>query len=124
MIILKSFYLWTWFPNWKTQKTNFYNPKIEGYKTKVLVAESEKQMLENFISNLKGHDPDMLIAWFGLKFDLPVLLKRLCANDINPNELSPVNSVDGIKRVRDGWEYSKGMTDFLLSLSPSKGESR
>jgi DNA polymerase I len=117
----KQFYLWTWFPNWKTQKTNFYNPKIEGYKTKVLVAESEKEMLENFISNMKGHDPDMLIAWFGLKFDLPVLLKRLCANGMNPNELSPVNSVDGIKRVRDGWEYSKGDDGFSPISQPIKG---
>ena len=77
-------------------------------------------MLENFISNLQGQDPDMLIAWFGLKFDLPVLLKRLCINGVNPNLLSPVFAVDGVKKVRDGFEYVKART-LLSYLQPIKG---
>ena len=117
----ETFYLWTWFPNWRTQKIHFDNPKIEGYKTKVLVAECEKSMLENFISNLQGQDPDMLIAWFGLKFDLPVLLKRLCINGVNPNLLSPVFAVDGVKKVRDGFEYVKGENGFSPISQPIKG---
>ena len=32
---------------------------------------TEKEMLEKFIDMLRDKDPDMLISWFGWKFDLP-----------------------------------------------------
>ena len=38
---------------------------------------TEKEMLEEFIVMIREKDPDMLISWFGWKFDLPKLIERL-----------------------------------------------
>ena len=58
---------------------------------------SEKAMLESFIADIQKQDPDMLIAWFGLKFDLPKLIHRMHYNGIDPRGLSPYNEVKGVK---------------------------
>ena len=46
--------------------------------------ETEKTTLEKFLILLFEKDPDMLISWFGWKFDLPKLIERLHANDLDP----------------------------------------
>ena len=56
---------------------------------------SEKEMLEQFISDIQEQDPDMLISWFGSKFDLPKLIHRMDYNDIDPRGLSPYNELKG-----------------------------
>ena len=58
--------------------------------------DSEKEMLEAFIADIQEQDPDMLISWFGSKFDLPKLINRLAHNGIEPRGLSPYNDVKGI----------------------------
>ena len=57
---------------------------------------SEKEMLEAFVKDLQEQDPDMLIAWWGLKSDVPQLIKRLFANKIDPRKLSPYKEVKGV----------------------------
>ena len=57
---------------------------------------TEKEMLEQFVSMIREKDPDMLISWFGWKFDLPKLIERLHENDIDPRILSPCSEVDGV----------------------------
>ncbi|QDP59641.1 MAG: putative DNA-directed DNA polymerase [Prokaryotic dsDNA virus sp.] len=57
---------------------------------------SEKQMLEHFVHVINVKDPDMLISWFGSKFDLPKLIERLHANDIDPRRISPYHDVKGV----------------------------
>lgn len=57
---------------------------------------TEKEMLEKFIDMLRDKDPDMLISWFGWKFDVPKLIERLHENDIDPRALSPCLEVDGV----------------------------
>ena len=49
--------------------------------------ESEHDMLESFVRIIEDYDPDMLIAWFGSKFDLPKLIQRLNANNIEEHYL-------------------------------------
>jgi len=64
--------------------------------------ETEKIVLERFLLMLLEKDPDMLISWFGWKFDLPKLIERLHANDLDPRLLSPVMQVDGVNwSIRD-----------------------
>ena len=94
----KRFYLWTWFPN----ESKFVHPAIEGFDTEVFIFDSEKNMLASFVKSLQAKDPDMLIAWFGLKFDLPVLISRLEANLLDPLALSPVRDVKGV--TSKGWK--------------------
>ena len=54
---------------------------------------SEKDMLEAFVSDVENLDPDMLIAWFGLQADVPKLFERLQVNDIDSRRLSPIGVV-------------------------------
>ena len=76
----------TWFPD---------NP-IHSFND-VMIHNNEKEMLQHFIDLIEIQDPDMLIAWFGLKFDLPKLIHRMHHNGINPRRLSPYREVKGVK---------------------------
>tara|TARA_R100000654_G_scaffold11453_6_gene25198 strand:- start:783 stop:1856 length:1074 start_codon:yes stop_codon:yes gene_type:complete len=49
----------------------------------------------------------MLIAWFGLKFDLPKLLDRACALGLNPVVMSPYHKIDGVKQLKDGCSFKR-----------------
>ena len=57
---------------------------------------TEKEMLEEFVLMVREKDPDMLISWFGWKFDLPKLIERLHENEFDPRALSPCMEVDGV----------------------------
>ena len=57
---------------------------------------SEKEMLEHYLDFLMTCNPDMLISWFGWKFDLPKLLERLVYNKIDARLLSPIHQVNGV----------------------------
>lgn len=59
--------------------------------------ESERTILERFIMMITEKDPDMLISWFGWKFDVPKLIERLHVNGISPKLLSPVQEVTGVE---------------------------
>ena len=50
----------------------------------VLVYEDEEEMLEAFVNFVEEKDPDMIIGWYVLGFDIPHILKRLVKNNINP----------------------------------------
>tara|TARA_R110002020_G_scaffold106867_1_gene248431 strand:- start:276 stop:1952 length:1677 start_codon:yes stop_codon:yes gene_type:complete len=94
-------------------------------------SDSEEEMLLNFILFLNACNPDMLISWFGWKFDLPKLLQRLVYNKIDARLLSPVAQVTGIsiknnipsinnKRVESSSAVSqpiKGRICFALDLA-------
>tara|TARA_R110000824_G_scaffold171821_1_gene349485 strand:+ start:4728 stop:6401 length:1674 start_codon:yes stop_codon:yes gene_type:complete len=93
---------YTWFPNCTNP------PNFEGDSEKFF--DTEKGMLEAFITDIQKQDPDMLIAWFGLKFDLPKLIERLAENDIDPRLLSPYNEVKYVN-----WD---GVSDRIHEYSP------
>ena len=57
--------------------------------------DSEKEMIEAFLSDIQEQDPDMLISWFGSKFDLPKLIHRIKHNGLDPRKLSPYNELKG-----------------------------
>ena len=67
--------------------------EVEGHKKHF---NSEKAMLHYFMNMIEEDDPDMLISWFGWKFDLPKLIERLVENDIDVRDLSPFQQVTGI----------------------------
>jgi len=79
---MKKYTTYVWMPNITPHLTN-----------NIIWFNSEKEMLEAFVNDIQEEDPDMLIAWFGLKFDLPKLIKRLWHHGIDPRKLSPYNDV-------------------------------
>ena len=82
----------------------------------ITIFDTEKKMLEAFLKDLTESDPDMLISWFGSKFDLPKLIERLLHNDLDPRKLSPYNEVKGI--YFDDKEMKLKMTKKVNNYSP------
>ena len=97
----KKYHQWSWFPqNMFTVHSNI----DENYR---YTFASEKEMIEHFMGTMMVKDPDMLIAWFGLKFDLPKLLDRACALGLNPLVMSPYHKIDGVKQLKDGCSFKR-----------------
>ena len=103
----ETYYQWAWFPDYDGKEELFFN--------------SEKDMIESFIQYMIDKDPDMLIAWFGLKFDLPKLLERCCALGINPMRMSPINRIEGVKKTGNGFTFSKAESGFSPIQQPLGG---
>jgi len=103
----KKYYQWAWFPNYEGDEELYFR--------------NEKDMIESFINVMIDKDPDMLIAWFGLKFDLPKLLERCCALGINPMRMSPINRIDGVKKTGNGFTFSKAESGFSPIQQPLGG---
>ena len=101
-------YQWVWFPNDPTRVS--FNDNYEGH-----IFDNEKDMLEHFVNTLQEQDPDMLIAWWGLKSDVPQLIKRLFENDIDPRKLSPYKEVKGVSYK------ALGSVDYSNIAQPIKG---
>ena len=83
--------------------------------------ESEEDMLKEFLMYIMSTDPDMLISWFGWKFDLPKLLQRLVHHKLDARFISPFQEIDGI-----GWKdsrptISKRVEKFSPIYQPIKG---
>ena len=96
----KQYYQWAWFPNDKPLDTVFDT----GVR---FIFNTEKEMIEHFMGTMIAKDPDMLIAWFGLKFDLPKLLDRACALGLNPLVMSPYHKIDGVKQLKNGCSFKR-----------------
>nr|MDB4346194.1 hypothetical protein [bacterium] len=118
----KTFYRYSWFPNLSKVKET-YTPSINE-NVKDYMFHDEQTMLENFILAIQDKDPDMLISWFGWKFDLPKLIERLHANNIDPRLLSPVKEVDGVSwSIKNGGIHlhSNRIESYSPVTQPIKG---
>ena len=109
---VKEFHTWVWYPEESLEKIN--TPIVDGYSCSLWHSGSEQQTLAKFVEYLAMKKPDMMIAWFGLKFDLPKLLSRCIANNLDPRAISPMGIIDGIKEDMEG----------ELSFSKSNGYSQ
>ena len=97
----EAYYQWVWFPEEQFIE-NKMNQSFHHF-----VFDDEKEMIEHFMGTMMAKDPDMLIAWFGLKFDLPKLLDRACALGLNPLVMSPYHKIDGVKQLKDGCSFKR-----------------
>ena len=87
----KKFYQWYWFPN------DLQHSYVPSLNCVTIESDTEKEMIENFLATIVDKDPDMLLAWFGLKFDLPKLIERSLANDLDPRVISPLGIIDKVE---------------------------
>ncbi len=113
----RQFYTWSWQP---IENKDIVEPNVKDYDCIMFMEESEEAMIRQFLMCIEMCDPDMLIAWFGLKFDLPKLLERCCALDINPLGISPLRVIDGIYFKDDKWVFTKG-EGYGPTAQPIKG---
>ena len=102
---MKEFHTWVWYPEESFELID--TPIVDGYSCSLEYSGSEADMLRKFIEYLAMKKPDMMIAWFGLKFDLPKLLSRCVANNIDPRVISPMGIIDGVERGNEGLLFKK-----------------
>ena len=114
----EEYHQWVWFPT-EECPIDIFDNSLEI--SNVYYCRNEKHMLEDFINTMIDKDPDMLIAWFGNFADIPKLLERCCALGINPNRMSPINRVDGLKKTKDGYKYNRGEKGFSPIEQPIGG---
>jgi len=108
--------LYTWFPDEYKHQTIEETFDIQrGSINELNIFISEKEMLEEFVKDIQEQDPDMLIAWWGLKSDVPQLIKRLFENNIDPRKLSPYKEVKGVSYK------ALGSVDYSNIAQPIKG---
>ena len=96
----EAYYQWAWFPNWPSD----FSARQPNHR---FFFDNETSMIEHFMRTMVEKDPDMLIAWFGLKFDLPKLLDRACALGLNPLIMSPYHKIDGVKQLKKGCSFKR-----------------
>lgn len=83
---------------------------------------SEHDMLECYVKLIEDSDPDMFISWFGSKFDLPKLIERLHANNIDPRRLSPYHDVKGVFfESGEGIKLSSSINKYSPIEQPIRG---
>ena len=118
----KEFTQWVWFPN-KLEYNLVDSPidKDEKQIGRKRTFDNEKDMLENFMTNMIVKDPDMLIAWFGNFADIPKLLERACAVGLNPSIISPIGFVKGIKKKKDEYTFAYAEKGFSPIEQPIGG---
>ena len=100
-----KYIVYTWNPYLNEDKFPEYNNN-----SVIFTFHSEFEMLSGFMKQIQECDPDMLISWFGSKFDLPKLIHRLHYRGIDPRGLSPYNEVKGV--------YTNKITDAVDNYSP------
>tara|TARA_R110000744_G_scaffold375_3_gene1413 strand:+ start:14148 stop:16490 length:2343 start_codon:yes stop_codon:yes gene_type:complete len=88
--------MWAWFPHGHTITTGL---QTLGEDCKLKQFDSEAKMLATFAEDLGNSSVDMLIGWYILGADIPQIIKRMEANGLNPNTLSPYGEVKGVNRV-------------------------
>ena len=113
----KEYHQWVWFP--EKNPMDIFDNSLEI--NNINYCSDEKHMLEHFINTMIDKDPDMLIAWFGHFADIPKLLERCCELGINPKRMSPINRVDGLKKAKNGFKFTKGENGFSPIEQPIGG---
>tara|TARA_R110002012_G_scaffold274715_2_gene461069 strand:+ start:216 stop:1913 length:1698 start_codon:yes stop_codon:yes gene_type:complete len=88
----------------------------------VNIHSSEKTMLAGFLSYLLNKEPDMLISWFGWKFDLPKLIHRMAKYNLDPRLISPFDEVSGVSWHEEKVKvYNKQVDNWSPIFQPIKG---
>jgi len=103
----KEYQTYVWYPD-PPISTDAEGKEVSSYENwesyvnclwagnKIRVFANEKKMLQAFLGDMIHRDPDMLISWFGWKFDLPKLIERLIHNKLDAQLLSPCDEVTGV----------------------------
>ena len=109
----EKYFQWVWFPK---KKNIGRMPTHDMY-----IFDNEKDMIESFMTTMVVKDPDMLIAWFGNFADIPKLLDRACVLGLNPCVMSPIGSIKGVKKVKEGYSFAYAENGFNPIEQPIGG---
>ncbi|MAP53687.1 MAG: hypothetical protein CL605_02165 [Altibacter sp.] len=107
----------TWFPTGEPDNSILHQEWLEIY-------DNETDMLYAFIRLMQEQDPDMIIGWYLLGFDIPKVISRMCELNINPTLMSPYGEIKNVSRRRRngepvGWDLK--VENYYNSGQPIKG---
>ena len=114
----KNYFQWVWFPDETPIDDNVFD---SAKWSNTIIFSNEKDMIENFMTTMVVKDPDMLIAWFGNFADVPKLLNRACILGLNPCVMSPIGSIKGVKKVKEGYSFAYAEKGFTPIEQPIGG---
>ena len=114
----EEYHQWVWFPNQEPYNGFKMTTKEVAH---VSVFNSEKEMIESFMTTMIVKDPDMLISWFGNFADVPKLLERACAVGLNPLVMSPIGTIKGVRKVKNGFTFAYAENGFSPIEQPIGG---
>ncbi|MEM5852865.1 MAG: ribonuclease H-like domain-containing protein [Candidatus Aenigmatarchaeota archaeon] len=90
---------------------------IKGNKKEVKFVEDEadeKEVLAWLKEELKGCE--MVITWYGSKFDIPFILSRAVVNGLDLSELSKIPSLDLCEFFRKNFLFSKNSLSEIAKI--------
>ena len=126
---LDKFIVWTQHPRFPSYGVDDLPKEYQG-RGEVRIFNDEKELLSDFVAWVQENDPDMLVAWNGDGYDLPMLWYRLEVTGLGAGGMSPYGiyeppapwwDEDGSKNIRDSYRQShqpiRGRTS--LDLMPT-----
>ncbi len=72
-------------------KKNKNTIEIDKLNGEVIICQTEKELVNNFIKDLKKLNPDIVTGWHSNGFDLPYIYNRCKKIGISQNSISPFN---------------------------------
>jgi len=83
---------------------------------------TEADVINDFLDKIVSSDADMIISWFGWKFDIPKLIERAIANDIDIRRISPYLQITGVSSTKEGVKCNNEIIHRYSPVSqPIKG---
>ena len=97
-------------------------PIVDDINSTLVYSDSESKMIKKFLAHAVDKDPDMLISWFGWKFDLPKLIERAVYHKIDIRLLSPFNEISGVYWKNNDIAMSNNkVNSYSPAYQPIKG---
>jgi len=112
-----------WYPKEFDKETMLVDtPIVDDSNSTLIYSDSESKMIAKFLAHAVDKDPDMLISWFGWKFDLPKLIERAVHHKIDIRLLSPFNEISGVYWSNNNIAMSnKKVNGYSPAYQPVKG---
>lgn len=97
--------------------------EFEGKQVSIHYYQTEKELLDAFVSFINDFDFDIILGWNAEQFDYPYIVNRLKVLSISPEILSPYEEMDKHTKMPRGrnwldlmWMYRKVSTHELESM--------
>ena len=86
----------TWFPKDYDSSDLISKALKEENNYKLKIYTSEENMFRHFLRMIEEQDPDMILGWYVLGYDIPFIIRRMIACGLDPLELSPLYQVKNV----------------------------
>jgi DNA polymerase elongation subunit (family B) len=110
-----TYHLFAWFPEQFPEEIKDF----EGLNIVNHFHKTEEDMMEDFVSLMEEHDPDMILGWYVLGYDIPKVINRLVEMGIDATRLSPLRNIKGVYKRGDA--IHSNIDKYINSAQPIRG---